>query len=122
MIENTGLQPVFETERLRVFKCEMQPNWRNSVKDVFVAFRTDEDRPMICANAVICPEFANWVEWVEVTTEYRRQGFGTELLKGIERYYRAPLDMSEGSNEGEMFINAWEDRKHGIEHNAEANQ
>ena len=113
MIENTGLPIAFETHRLRVFVCQMQPAPHNAVRDVFIAFRTDQDRPLVCATASV---WLSTIDWAEVTTEYRREGFWTELRKGIEKYYGHEIDGNGATEEGDKFLDAWEERKHGIEH------
>jgi hypothetical protein len=126
MIPNEGMPIAFETERLRVFLCQMQPAPHNSTKDVFIAFRTDEDRPLVCATAVVDlphkfadgSEMRHSIEWAEVTSQYRREGFWTELRKGIEQHYSCPVEGDGATEEGNAFLDSWEARNHGIEKNA----
>lgn len=101
----------FNTSRLRVFHTRVKPTDHNRERNLFVAFRTDEDRPMVCATALISDaargfSSLRYVDWLEVTSEYRRQGFGRELLCGIELQYGWELDYSAGSDLGEKFIAA----------------
>lgn len=102
-----GIHHGFDTARLRVYLMRLEPTDHNTPRDVFIAFRTDEDRPMVCATAMVMdeiPDMGRYVDWMEVTSEYRRQRFGSELLAGIERYYGRALDMSAGSKDGQRFL------------------
>jgi hypothetical protein len=106
----------FDTKRLRVFYADVQPTDHNGTKRLFVAFRTDEDRPLVTANMVLwdCPTLGGWlVEWHEVTSEYRRQGFATEFREGVEKYLGCELISEAGSDDGEAFLSALERRSAG---------
>ena len=103
--------PVFETERLRVFKFVVTPTEHNASRTLFVAFRTDEDRPMVAATMVIwnCPSLGGWyVDWHEVASEHRRQKIATEFRRGIENYLGESLISDAGSKLGELFLSALE--------------
>lgn len=100
-----GTLPIaFETKRLRVYLAELQPNDGNIPRDVFIAFRTDEDRPMVCATAVIWRRYHFWVDWLEVTSQYRRSGFAKEFREGIEAFYGHELYSEAATPEGEAFL------------------
>jgi len=102
-------EAIFETPRLRVFLTRLKPTDHNEARDVFVAFRTDEDRPMVCATAVVSPgtRVGNYVDWLEVTSECRRQGFGRELLQALERHYGTVISGA-GSDDGAALLAAME--------------
>lgn len=100
------MRHVFDTKRLRVFVTVLEPTPHNTERDVYMAFRLDEDRPLVCATCVVCLAL-NWVDWIEVTSEYRRQGFATELLNGIENDFGAILEISPGSDDGDAFCPAY---------------
>jgi hypothetical protein len=105
------MKHAFDTKRLRVFEDDVQPTDHNDTKRIYVAFRTDEDRPMVTATMVLwdCPRLGGWVvEWHEVTSEYRRQGFATELREGVERHLGSTLVSDAGSEDGEKFLAAIE--------------
>lgn len=102
-------KPVFETERLRVFMMAVEPTGHNAHRTVFIAFRTDEDRPMVAATMVLwyCPTLCGWyVDWLEVSSEHRRQKIATEFRSGIENYLGEPLISDAGSKLGELFLSA----------------
>ena len=101
------MKHAFDTKRLRVFRAALKPTPHNSVRILYVAFRLDEDRPMVCATCLVWLAAA-YVDWIEVTSEYRRMGFASELLKGIEADLGTTLDLSPGSDEGEAFCPAYE--------------
>lgn len=107
----------FDTARLRVFRIDVVPTPHNEGRCTFIAFRTDEDRPLVCATAVVwetakygkmnihAPSIG-WVDWIEVTSLYRKQGFGRELLEGIEKHLGGELEISGATPEGEAFCDA----------------
>ena len=100
---------VFETERLRVFRTRgVIPTDMNVERDVYFAFRTDEDRPMITVNAVLWDRQNDWfVDWLEVGSEYRREGFATEFLDGLVEFLDDDLDLSAGSDDGRAFLESY---------------
>ena len=106
------MKHAFETKRLRVFRCEdITPMDANTPRTVFMAFRRDIDRPMVAATAVIWMDAVRicggpYVDWLEVSSEYRRQGLGTELLRGIETHLDSELYYEGGSELGDLFCAA----------------
>jgi len=91
----------------RVFTTEVKPTDHNDTKTLFIAFRTDEDRPMVAANMLLwdCQSLGGWVvEWHEVASEHRRQGIATEFRQGIENYLGCELISDPGSDDGEKFL------------------
>lgn len=106
--------PVFTTDRLRVFLLQCIPS--DGVyceKDVFVAFRTDDEVAYpVCTATLDLPagEYANrhYVEWIETNEGHRRNGIARELLKGIERYYGdCDIQMDGATDAGDAFVDAW---------------
>jgi len=51
-------------------------------------------------------EFSLWLDWIEVTSEYRRQGFGRELVDGIESFLGGKICTTGGSDDGDAFCEA----------------
>lgn len=92
---------VFRTRRLNVFSAEITPTPHNTARRVFVAFRTDDDLPMVCATAVVMEAmpFASGVmiDWLEVTSEYRREGFATEFLDALIAHYDGKVEFYLGN-------------------------
>ena len=99
-------KPVFETERLLVSRVRgIRPNHFNLKRDVYMAFRTDEERPLLAVNAVLLDRQDDcFVDWLEVASEYRRQGFATEFLEGLEEFLGRELFLTPGSTDGEAFL------------------
>lgn len=107
------MQHVFETDRLRVFEFRgVTPMEQNTPRTLFVGFRRDEDRPMVTVTALVWMDAERildmpWLDWIEVSTEYRREGFATEMLRGIERHIDRRIGMDPGTAEGEFFLQAY---------------
>ncbi len=118
MAKPQWLEPAFHTDRLRVFITELVPSDDNTPRLVFLATRTDIDRPMVAATAMVWMDVvdtygAPWVDWLEVSGECRRQGFGTELIRGIERYLGTKVVCEPGSDDGKAFCAALENKPNG---------
>jgi hypothetical protein len=108
----------FETNRLRVFRfAGIQPMPQNCVHTLWVAFRLDEDRPMVCATAMTfqtnAPQDspAYYLDWIEVSTEHRRKGFGTELFAALNKRLHN-LYADPATDDGEKFLSAYEKANH----------
>ncbi len=104
------------TKRLRIFKAEIKPTPYNMMRTLFVAFRLDEDRPMVCVSclALGCDEESQaggslpWVDWLEVSSECRRQGFAREFIKGISRLENRVLVLEGVTPDGKALCSALE--------------
>lgn len=102
------MKHVCDTARLRIFRSTVQPADHYVDRILYVAFRTDEDRPMPCATCMI--GIADFVDWIEVASEYRRQGFGTELLRAVQKDVDEELWIEGGSKSGKAFVANFEMR------------
>ena len=99
-------QPVFETQRLRVFATGIVISQVLCTRrELFVAFWPDFNRVLPIATALLSnhadreDDTAGWhVDWIEVASDYRRQGIATELLHGIERYLGTQVSIYPGSD------------------------
>jgi hypothetical protein len=105
------MKRVFVTQRLNVFMSKLHISGEHEVCHLFVGIRHDEDRPMVTVQAVVWPGYAAtfgapFVDWLETTSEYRRMGFATELLKGLESHYGTELITGAGSEDGEKFLSS----------------
>jgi ribosomal protein S18 acetylase RimI-like enzyme len=98
-----AMKHAFESARLRVFMVTLIPSQWNTERMVFVACRRDVDRPMVAATCMVNPAML-YVDWIEVSTDYRRESFATELWRGIEKYLGASLDSTPGSDAGEELL------------------
>ncbi len=76
-----------DTKRLRIFEERMIIAPQYTSRRVFVAFRLDEDRPLMLGNAIVMDanhSMGCWyLDWIEVSSEYRLEGFGRELFTAI---------------------------------------
>lgn len=85
-------EPAFETGRLSVFHFRVGiPN--SLPRHLFIAFKKKPGR-----GVVVAATMAVWLaplgkdgltpacDWIEVSTEFRREGLGTELYDGVEQY------------------------------------
>jgi len=99
-------KPVFETRRLRVFRVRgVLPTDTNLERDVYIAFQIDLERILIAVNAVLLYRLESWfIDWLEVASEYRREGFATEFLDGLREFLDDNVDLSAGSDDGEAFL------------------
>lgn len=99
----------FDTQRLRVFIDRVKPTDHNTVRTLFIAFRTDDDKPMVAANMLtwFVPALNCWyVDWHEVASVYRRQGIGREFRRGIEKHLGAQLHSEGATEDGRLFLAA----------------
>ncbi len=103
------ISTIFKTKRLNVFSVRIQENEElgQSERPVFFATLRLEDRPMIIATAMVFDEADYWLDWIEVSTEYRRQGIATEFLDGIEDWLGVYLMLTGGTDDGEQFVAAY---------------
>lgn len=100
-----------ETKRLRVFTDVVKPTEHNMERTLLIAFRTDEDRPMVCATALLempMLEIGWYIDWIEVTTQYRREGLARELYDCISQHFTPFMHerQSGGSSVGRKFVEA----------------
>ena len=114
-IETQAQRATFETRRLRVFHVPLllhpagfvpqtfDESLNTLPRHLFVAFAKEEmQSPRVAATAVIfrypkgkteADGVLPMVDWLEVSTECRRKGIGTELIDGIEQYAGWTLDL-----------------------------
>lgn len=106
--EKVGSTPLFCTRRFDVYKHEVTRNkdlwmWPRSVYQAW--FRScDVPRP-VCV--VTINQFCmNYVEWIYVEDDYRRQGIATEIMKAIESEI-GECTLSGATEEGEAFVDSY---------------
>lgn len=117
-------KPKFSTERFDVFKvtcgrrlqgceCDVLPLGA-APRDVYLAFFHSYDEPKAIATITVWPKSDNglwhYVQWMDVTHDYRRRGVAMELLRGLEKYI-GPLEMSGATLAGEKLVEKW-DKEH----------
>ncbi len=103
----------FETQRMRVFEATVTP-WPGSEQIIFVAFFRNRTAPQTVAHAVVTDErgktpsglFPLYCELLEVSSFFRRKGYGTELLLKLEEHLGDAIASTGVTREGELFLNA----------------
>lgn len=95
---------VGDTKRLRIFAVSIKPTPFHSTKRIVFAFRTTDDTPKVVATAVFDPDATPYpyLEWIEVASDMRRQGYGREMREFLVAKY-GELDSCAGSQEGAAF-------------------
>jgi hypothetical protein len=86
------MQRMIETSRLRVFVATIEPTDVDGERHLWVAFRLAADvTARVCVSAVVIPpgEFPALVCWLETSDQYRRCGYGRELLQVLHDHYGA---------------------------------
>ena len=73
-----GYDPVFQTPRFDVFLTMVVRNpGLGFGRDVYMAWFRDEDVPRSVCEVTL---FGNFVEWLHVCEQHRRQGIATEVM------------------------------------------
>lgn len=95
---------VGDTDRLRIFSANFKPTPHNNTRRIVLAFRTDEDRPMVAATAVLhdTPTIGLVLDWLEVGSEHRRLGIGREFREFLTKKH-GDFYSSAGSLDGARF-------------------
>lgn len=100
-------KPVFSTERLDVFRIEAERNEKLGLpRDVYLAFHRHEDIPRPIVACTIFCEFSRYVEWLETEERFRRKGYATEMLRGVENFV-GQCDCTGVTESGEAFLDAY---------------
>ena len=100
------MKPEFQTDRFDVFKATCERNKSlGEPRDVYIAFHRQLDicKPMCVVTIMPSTVIGNYVEWVHVDDDYRREKVATEILREIE--LRIGTLIMEGVTEpGEAFV------------------
>lgn len=109
-----NLQSAFETKRLRVFRVNLCPASFNTTRWMFLAFRTDVDRPRLAVSMMVSPPNPvmpePYIDWVETCCTERRAGLARELWLGIEKHLGMELLGDGATDEGEALCAAMDNR------------
>ena len=99
-------QHVFQTDRFDVFRVAIQ-RFQGCGRDVFMAWYHTEDIPRPVCEITL---FGNYIEWIQVSDDLRRQGIATEVLTGLENHVGSLV--GEGVTEvGKAFCDAFKWRE-----------
>lgn len=99
-----------KTDRLNVFAFQVTPTERNSERTLYVAFLSEGDHPIPIASAVvhvISNRVPPYLDWIEVSSEFRRSGFGTELLRLLEVLHPG-IEYEDATDDGAAWLDAIE--------------
>lgn len=118
---NEAYSPFLKTARFDIFHHRVVRNPELGVpRDMYTAWFHSEDVPKpVCVVTIYTYEllepkensqFSRFVEWVEVTSDHRREGIATEVLTALEAAI-GQLNLSGATDEGEAFCAVWE-KKH----------
>jgi hypothetical protein len=122
------MKPVFNTNRFEVFRITCERSLKGAMpRDVYVAFFRDKDVPRPVCTMTVWPTAPVWdtddgraepkgrfVEWCEVTEEFRRQGIATEVLLAVQEF-AGPLDGIGVTDAGEALMEVIGDKLTGIQ-------
>lgn len=97
------------TERFTIFSHEIKrdESLGGMCRTVFQAWFHSEDVPKPICIVTINEGFADFVEWVHVDEQFRRQGIATEVMRAIEGIIPG-ITMSGATDEGDAFCEAYE--------------
>ena len=116
---NEEYKPFLKTARFDIFHHRVVRNPVLGVpRDMYTAWFHSEDVPKpACVVTIYTYElveptatskFSRFVEWVEVTSDRRREGIATEVLRAL-RDKLGQLSLSGATDEGEAFVEAKEE-------------
>ena len=105
-------EPLLRTKRFDIFhqRVVRNPKW-GLPRDVYSAwFHCDDVPKPVCVVTVWKdnPYFPNYVEWCEVTDDWRRQGVAAEVLRAL-RIHLGELTLNGGTKDGDAFLAAKKD-------------
>ena len=103
--------PVIRTARFDVHSHEIMRSEKlgGMSRTVFQAWDHSRDIPKPLCVVTINESFMDYVEWIHVDEQYRREGIATEVMRGIEDVI--PGIMLEGAtDEGEAWCEHYEQK------------
>lgn len=109
LMREEAYKPLLKTKRFDIFHQRVVRSPKQGLpRDVYSAwFHCDDVPKPVCVVTIWdeCPYYDNYVEWVEVSDDWRRQGVATEVLRALRKAL-GQLEMIPGSDDGEAFIAA----------------
>lgn len=104
--------PLLKTARFDIFHQRVVRNPDQGLpRDVYTAwFHCDDVPKPVCVVTIWVenPYIPNYIEWIEVTDDRRREGIATEVLKAL-RAHLGPLNMAGATDVGDAFVAAKKD-------------
>ena len=102
---NMGQYRVTRTRRFDIFAHEIfrDPAVGHS-RTVYQAWFHSEDVPRPVCILTVNHGCMDYVEWIYVAEDYRREGIATEVLRACELYRKAEFTMDGTTEAGEAFV------------------
>lgn len=109
MSHEKSLNTPLRTERFNIHRHEITRDEKlgGMSRTVFHAWHHTEDVAKPVCIVTINEGFLNYVEWIHVDEQYRREGIATEVLRAIETDIGGVL-LDGATDEGEAFCEAYE--------------
>jgi len=99
--------PTIQTERFDIFCIHITRNPAIGCgRDVYLAWFRDIDVPRSVCDVTLLPGL-NYVDWIHVCAEWRRQGIATEVLLGIETLV-GPVKLEGVTDSGKALVKSLE--------------
>ena len=97
------------TERFTIFSHEIQRDEKvgGMCRTVFQAWFHSADVPKPVCIVTINESFMDYVEWIHVDEQYRRQGIATEVMHAIESYIPG-ITLDGATKAGEAWCDHYE--------------
>lgn len=105
-------EPFLKTKRFDIFHHYVVRNPKQGLpRDVFTVWYRNEDVPRpVCEVVLFFNPIGNWVEWLHVCEEHRRQGIATEVMRALEKRF-GKLTAIGATTAGEKFVAAYTKKK-----------
>ena len=101
----------FATERLNVFYMKTQGVEYNFPRHVFVGVFNDDEWAGHVVCMTVCTDQQElfkgaYIDWIETTEMWRREGYARELVRGAEKFLNMRIVGDGASDAGEAFCDA----------------
>ena len=105
------MKPVFTTDRLNVYQLETDATTRNAARDHYIGIPSDCDWPFpaVVATVWFVPAIGSYYLDMILTNDIvRRDGYATDMVRGIEKHLGTALDMDAATEAGDAFVESLE--------------
>lgn len=102
--------PFCKTERFDIFHHRVVRNPElGNPRDMYTAWFHSEDMPRPLCVVTTWPDYKNYVEWIEVADDYRRNGIATEVCAALLAKL-GELSIDGATEDGKAFVAAWKEK------------
>ena len=113
-----GSMQTLVAPRLRTVTYKCRPHASTVTRRSYISYPIDVNWPFIVASAVVTERWpfmdsqASMLDWIEVSSMWRRRGYASELVGVIRAHQTCPLQMTEGvTSGGSAFLDELERRE-----------